>query len=81
MGKFESREMWNRTAVIDMYRTDRQEYLSSFYVPNRGGHKMTRMIVTDEHLFVLSGNEIVKYRFVQSVTRHFSTGKAENQKE
>ena len=79
MGKYESREMWNQTAIIDMYRIDRQEYLGSFYVPNRGGHKMARMIVTDEHLFVLSGNEIVRYRFAQSVTRHFiKTGDAEN---
>ncbi len=79
MGKFESREMWNRAAVIDMYRTDRQEYLGSFYVHNRDGHKMTRMIVTDKYFFVLSGNEIVRYRFAQSVTRHFiKTGDAEN---
>ncbi len=78
MGKFESREMWNRAAIIDMYRTDRQEYLGSFYVPDRGGHKIARIIVTDEHLFVLSGNEIVRYRFAQSVTRHFRTGEAEN---
>ncbi len=81
MGKYESREMWNRVAVIDMYRTDRQEYLGSFYVPNRGGHKIARIIVTDKHFFVLSGNEIVRYRFAQSVARHFNTGEAENLKE
>lgn len=78
MGKFESREMWNRAAIIDMYRTDRQEYLGSFYVYNRGDNKMTRMIVTDKHLFVLSGNEIVRYRFAQPITRYFGTGEAEN---
>lgn len=78
MGKFESREMWNRAAIIDMYRTDRQEYQGSFYVPDRGGHTIARIIVTDKHLFVLSGNEIVRYRFAQSVTRHFNTGEAEN---
>lgn len=62
-----------------MYRTDRQEYLGSFYVPERVGHKMARMIVTDEYLFVLSGNEIVRYHFAQPVTRHFiKTGDAEN---
>lgn len=82
MGKFESRGMWNQAAIVDMYRTDRQEYLGSFYVHHRGSHKMTRMIVTDRHLFVLSGNEMVRYRFAQSVTRHFiHTGEAENQTE
>lgn len=82
MGKFESREMWQKAAIIDMYRTDRQEYLGSFYVHHRGSHKMARMIVTDEYLFVLSGNEIVRYRFAQPVTRHFiKTGDAENLKQ
>ena len=81
MGKFESREMWQKAAIVDMYRTDRQEYLGSFYVHNRGGHKMAWMIVTDEYLFVLSGNEIVRYRFAQPVTRHFKTGEVENLKE
>lgn len=79
MGKYEPRKMWQQASIIDMYRTDRQEYLGSFYVHNRGSHKMARMIVTDEHLFVLSGNEIVRYRFAQSITRHFiKTGDAEN---
>ena len=79
MGKYESREMWQQAAIVDMYRTDRQEYLGSFYVHNRGSHKMTRIIVTGEYLFVLSGNEIVRYRFAQPVTRHFiKTGEAEN---
>lgn len=82
MGKFESREMWNKAAVIDMYRTDRQEYPGSFYVHHRGSHKMTRMIVTDKYFFVLSGNEIVRYRFAQPVARHFiKTGDAENLKQ
>lgn len=81
MGKYESREMWNQASIIDMYRTDRQEYLGSFYVPDRGGHKMARMIATDKHFYVLSGNEMARYRFAQSVTRHFATGEAENHTE
>jgi hypothetical protein len=78
MGKFESSEMWQQASVIDMYRTDRQEYLGSFYIYNRGKNKMTRMLVTDTHLYVLSGSEIVRYRFAQAVTNHFRTGVAEN---
>jgi hypothetical protein len=78
MGKFESSEMWQQASVIDMYRTDMQEYLGSFYIYNRGKNKMTRMLVTDTHLYVLSGSEIVRYRFAQAVTNHFRTGVAEN---
>ena len=78
MGKFESREQWRQAVVVDMYQTGLQEYLGSFYVYHRGKNSMTRMFATDKYLFVLSGSEIVRYRFAQSVTRHFQTGEAEN---
>ena len=78
MGKFESREMWQRAAIVDMYRTGKQEYLGSFYVQNRGKNTMARMLATDKHFFVLSGNEIVRYRFAPAVMQYFKTGEAEN---
>lgn len=78
VGKFESREMWQQAAIVDMYRTDKQEYLGSFYVQNRGKNAMSRMFATDRHLFVLSGNEIVRYRFAPAVKQYFKTGEAEN---
>lgn len=78
MGKFESREQWKRAVVVDMYRTAVQEYLGSFYIYHRGKNRMARMFATDRHLFVLSGSELVRYRFAQAVTRHFQTGEAEN---
>ncbi len=78
MGKLESREQWRQAVVVDMYQTGLQEYLGSFYVYHRGKSKMAQMFATDRHLFVLSGSEIVRYRFAQAVTRHFQTGEAEN---
>ncbi len=78
MGKFESREMWRQAAIVDMYRSGKQEYLGSFYVQNRGKNTMSRMFATDKHLFVLTGNEIVRYRFAPVVMRYFKTGEAEN---
>ena len=78
MGKFESREMWLKAAVIDIYSTDIQEYLGSFYIYHRGKNKMSRMFATGRHLYILSGSELVRYRFAQAVTRHFTTGEAEN---
>lgn len=78
MGKYESREQWRQAVIVDMYQTGLQEYLGSFYVYHRGKDRMTRMFATDRHLFVLSGSEIVRYRFAQAVMRHFQTGEAEN---
>lgn len=74
MGKFESRDMWKRASIIDMYQTGTQEYLGSFYIDHRGKNKLSRMFATDKHLFVLMGTEIVRYRFAQSVTQHFNRG-------
>ncbi|WP_423128054.1 MauE/DoxX family redox-associated membrane protein [Gaoshiqia sp. Z1-71] len=78
MGKFESREQWRQAAVIDMYRTGDQEYLGSFYVHHRGKDKLSGMLATDKHLFVLRGRELLRYRFAQAVSRHFVAGEAEN---
>jgi hypothetical protein len=78
MGKFESRRAWQQASVVDLYRTDQQEYLGSFYVYDRGKDKLSRMFATDKHLFVLRGSELLRYRFAQSVTQHFKTGEAEN---
>lgn len=78
MGKYESREMWKQAALVDLYRTDKQEYPGSFYVYHRGNDKMSRMLVTNTHLYVLRGTEIVRYRFAQPVADHFKTGDAEN---
>ncbi|MEL7588719.1 MAG: MauE/DoxX family redox-associated membrane protein [Prolixibacteraceae bacterium] len=78
MGKFESRRAWQQASVVDLYRTDQQEYLGSFYIYHRGKDKLSRMFATDKHLFVLRGSELVRYRFAQAVTRQFKTGEAEN---
>jgi len=78
MGRFESREQWKQAVVVDMYRTGEQEYLGSFYIYHRGENKMSRLLATDKYLFVLSGNEIVRYSFAQAVTLSFLTGEAEN---
>ncbi|REC60488.1 tellurium resistance protein TerC [Chryseobacterium pennae] len=78
MGKHESRKAWKQAAIVDVYRTDQQEYVGSFYVFNRGKDKMSQMLVTDKYFYILIGNEIVRYRLYPSLTRHFSTGKAEN---
>ncbi len=77
MGRFESRELWARTSVIDLYRTDQQEYLGSLYVNDRGKNKLSGMLATDNYLFVLCGSEIVRYRYAQALMRDFAAGEAE----
>ncbi|MYY43953.1 DoxX family protein [Elizabethkingia anophelis] len=78
MGKQESRRGWRQRETIDIYRTNRQDYLGSFYLQNRGEKKMSQMFATDKYFYTISGNEIARYRFAQSLTRNFTTGEAEN---
>lgn len=62
MGKHESAKAWKNAAVVDIYRTDRQEYLGSFYIPNRKENKMSHMLAAGSHLYVLIGNELIRYK-------------------
>lgn len=77
-GKFEERAAWKQASVIDCYRTDQQQYIGSFYISNRGKNKVAHMLTTERYLYIISGNELVRYRFAQSFIGQFKTGDAEN---
>ncbi|MDQ0477461.1 Yip1 family protein [Chryseobacterium sp. MDT2-18] len=71
MGRHESRTQWKKNAVVDIYTTSPAGYWGSMYVQHRGKHRLSRMLVTDTYFFVLSGDEIVRYRFAQTLTEQF----------
>lgn len=71
MGRHESRTQWKKNAVVDIYTTSPAGYWGSMYVQHRGKHRLARMLVTDTYFFVLSGDEMVRYRFAQTVTEQF----------
>ena len=73
-GKHESPDLWKNNTVVDMYTTGPAGYWGSMYVQNRGRNKMSQMLATDKYFFVLSGDEIVRYRFAQTVTQQFIKG-------
>ena len=62
-GRFESAKSWNSSSVIDVYRTDRQEYIGSFYIDKKGKSAMTDLMITDRYLYVLIGNQLVRYAY------------------
>ncbi|MGB6093320.1 MAG: MauE/DoxX family redox-associated membrane protein [Moheibacter sp.] len=78
MGRHESKEIWDKAVVIDIYNINEKIYLGSFFIETRGKEKMTQMLVTDTHFYVLSGTEILDYRLAPSVMQYFKQGKAEN---
>ena len=72
MGKHESQKQWKQASVIDMYFTDRNYYIGSFYVHHRQGEKLADFLVTDSHFYALIGNELIRYKWAPNVMKQFS---------
>lgn len=77
-GKHESSQMWKKASVIDIYRTDEQEYVGSFYVDKQGESALSYMIADDRYLYVLIRNDLKRYRFREPISKYFKAGNAEN---
>ncbi|ANF52969.1 tellurium resistance protein TerC [Chryseobacterium glaciei] len=77
IGKHESSKAWEKASVVDIYRTDKQEYVGSFYIQNRTENTMSYMLATDKYLYVLIGNELVRYKF-RTALLDPKSGEAEN---
>lgn len=71
IGKYELKKIWNKASVVDMYHTQRKEYLGSFYVDHRGDDKMRQMLATDQYFYTLTGSRIVRYRYAHSISKQF----------
>lgn len=76
-GKFESDKIWDNASVIDIYSTNEQSYLGSFFIEHRGKIRLSQMLLTDKYLFILSGREMLRYRLAQAITKHFKKVEAE----
>lgn len=74
IGHYESKKLWQKNLVIDVYKTNPAGYWGSFYLPDLKEKKISQMFVTDQHLFVLTGNQMIRYRLAQSVKDHFAIG-------
>ncbi|WP_426480023.1 hypothetical protein ACP3T3_01090 [Chryseobacterium sp. CBSDS_008] len=78
MGKHESKERWRNASIIDIYRTDRQEYVGSFYMEHIDRKSISQMMVTDQYLYAILGNKLIRYQYRTSAVKYFTTGEAEN---
>ncbi|WP_312508862.1 MauE/DoxX family redox-associated membrane protein [Chryseobacterium culicis] len=68
-GKFEPKDIWKYSTVIDVYRTDMDKYIGSFTIEHRNGLAMSDIMVQGQYLFVLLGNEMIRYRIRKNVFR------------
>jgi len=68
MGKYEPKESWKSSSIIDIYKVNSSQYWGSFYVQHRGGKSLSHMLVTDHYLFALVGNDLIRYKLRQPIT-------------
>lgn len=61
-GKYESLKRWNTSKIIDVYNFQEKSYRYSFYIKNRKEQSARDVLVTKKYLYVLLGNEIVRYQ-------------------
>ncbi|KQK26078.1 hypothetical protein AR438_10885 [Chryseobacterium aquaticum] len=76
MGRYENSKNWENNAVIDVYSIAEQNYLGSFYISKPKEIKKIQLEIAGDYLFVLVGNEIIRYRFAQNLTMHFIKGES-----
>jgi uncharacterized membrane protein YphA (DoxX/SURF4 family) len=70
-GRFETIEMWKRAAIVDVYNTRDNTYLSSIYIYNIQKDKLRDMLVVNQELFVIIGQTLQRY----SLSKHFNIEK------
>lgn len=62
MGKYEPSESWKTSAIIDVYRLDRQQYMGSFYIDHKKGEALSSWLVNGDYLYAIVGNELRRYK-------------------
>ncbi|PTT77177.1 MULTISPECIES: DoxX family protein [unclassified Chryseobacterium] len=78
MGKHESKKAWKEASIIDVYRTDKPEYVGSFYLFKKDNKSVSDFMVTDKYLYAIIGDKIIQYQFTKPITKYFTSGEAEN---
>lgn len=60
-GRYEPKEMWDTTVIVDAYNIDSKSYKSSIYIYNSGSAKMKDMTVWENSLYVITGKLLQRY--------------------
>lgn len=62
MGKYEPKEMWQKSSVIDVYNLSSGAYVFSFYLHNKNGLKLSDYKVNNDLLVSITGNYLSIYK-------------------
>ncbi len=62
MGKNEDLIRFKDSFVLDIYDLEKSTYLYSLSIPNPGKSVINHLSIIDDHLFLISGNFIYRYK-------------------
>ncbi len=68
MGKYEDRDSWDTSTVIDVYDLTNRTYALSFYITDYKNQKMTDFMIDHDLLVAVIGPNVVTYRLKQSLS-------------
>ena len=60
-GRYEDKQMWKTTSIVDVYDLSSKTYISSFYIYNANDGRMRDMLVVDNNVYVIAGTELCRY--------------------
>ncbi|TDE52736.1 DoxX family protein [Flavobacterium sp. GT3P67] len=63
LGKYEPREVWDSTSIIDVYDFTTNTYSFSFYIDDKMKNKIKDFRIENNLIYTLSGNYLRAYRF------------------
>jgi uncharacterized membrane protein YphA (DoxX/SURF4 family) len=63
LGRYEPREVWDTTSIIDVYDFTTNTYLFSFYIDDKVKKKIKDFRVENDVIYTLNGNYLLSYRF------------------
>lgn len=61
-GRHEPSGSWRTSSIIDVYRTDQQKYLGSFYIRNKENASLSSMVAEGDYLFAIVGRTLVRHK-------------------
>lgn len=68
-GQLDHKNSWKNASTIDVYNLITTNYLFSFYIPAINGKKMSRFIVTPQHIFCIINTQLVTFTINESLKK------------
>ncbi|UUF13133.1 MULTISPECIES: DoxX family protein [Flavobacterium] len=62
-GKYEPKESWKNSSVIDVYDLNKKSYVFSFHIDGIKGKKLRNFYVVSDRIFVLIDTKLTVYKF------------------